>query len=145
VLREMLRVTRPGGLLLAAEPHNRAQLLIATSIDAEAPIDELLDRVRFALRCERGKLALGEGHSSVGDLVPGYLVEEGAIDVQAFMCDKPQMLIRPYASEEQQVMRAHALQEAERNRWVWEREDARRYFLAGGAASRNSTRDGSAG
>jgi SAM-dependent methyltransferase len=135
VLEEMLRVTRPGGLILAAEPNNRAQLLVATSIDAEAPIDELLDRMWFALKCERGQLALGEGFASVGDLVPGYLAELGAVDVRTFLCDKPTMLVPPYESEGQQVARSHALREAERNRWVWDREDVLRYFVAGGGSA----------
>jgi len=39
-------------------------LLIDTSIDTDATIDERLDLVRFALRGGRGQLALGEGHSS---------------------------------------------------------------------------------
>jgi len=132
VIGEMLRVTKPGGVILAAEPNNRAHLLIATAIDAEAPIEDVLDLVRFALRCERGQLALGEGHSSVGDLVPGYLAEQGAVEITTFLCDKPRMLVAPYASEEQQVLRSYALQEAEQNRWVWARDDALRYFVAGG-------------
>jgi ubiquinone/menaquinone biosynthesis C-methylase UbiE len=73
VIREMLRVTTPGGLMLVAEPHNRAQLLIETSVDAEASVEELLERMRFVLMFERGQMALGEGNSSIGDLLPGYL------------------------------------------------------------------------
>jgi SAM-dependent methyltransferase len=73
VIREMLRVTTPRGLMLVAEPHNRAQLLIETSVDAEASVEELLERMRFVLMFERGQMALGEGNSSIGDLLPGYL------------------------------------------------------------------------
>jgi hypothetical protein len=43
------------------------------------PLEELLERMRV-LMCERGQMALGEGNSSIGDLLPGYLAEEGATD-----------------------------------------------------------------
>ena len=39
---------------------------------------------RFVLACERGKIALGEGDNSVGDLVPGYFAEAGLTDIEIF-------------------------------------------------------------
>jgi hypothetical protein len=77
VIEEMLRVTRPGGLILVAERNSRASLLVDTSVHAGASIDDLLERMRFLLICERGKQAIGEGNNSIGDLLPGYFVEQG--------------------------------------------------------------------
>lgn len=131
-IREMLRVTKPGGLIIASEPNNRAQLLIDTSTEADAPVEDLIDLMRFVLTCERGKVALGEGYSSIGDLLPGYLAEEGATDVHTVISEKTNMLVAPYESEDQQALRASALKEAEEDRWGWERDDALRYFTAGG-------------
>ncbi len=131
VLREMLRVTKPGGLVLLAEPSNFASQAIGSSVTAECSIEEVIDRIRFALTCERGKEALGEGNVSVGDLLPGYLAELGAQHVQTFMSDKAAAMYPPYASQEQQELRAAELENASLEQWVWPKNQAKRYFLAG--------------
>ncbi len=79
VIGEMVRVLRPGGLLLVAEPNNLAGQLVADSTTCDRPTDEVVERVAFALICERGKAALGEGDSSVGDLLPGHFVLAGLL------------------------------------------------------------------
>ena len=88
VIAEMVRVTRPGGLVLAAEPNNRAGLLVeeppATDFGSDAPVR----RLAFYLTCGRGKVALGEGDDSVGDRVPGYFAAAGLASVQTFLSDK---------------------------------------------------------
>ncbi|MGI9184311.1 MAG: methyltransferase domain-containing protein [Solirubrobacteraceae bacterium] len=132
VITEMVRVAKPGGLILAVEPNNRASLLVDET--SETPIDDLLERLRFELTCERGKIELGEGNNSIGDLLPGHLAEHGLTDIQAFICDKAAMLVAPYASPDQQALRNRALTEAAESTWGWDREAARRYFLAGGGS-----------
>ncbi len=67
----MRRVPRPGGLLLLSEPNNVAGMLVADSVSATRPVAEVIERVEFALICERGKAAVGEGDSSRDDLLPG--------------------------------------------------------------------------
>jgi hypothetical protein len=119
-------------LILASEPNNRASLLV--DFTRETPVDELMERLRFALTCERGKIVLGEGNNSVGDLVPGYLAQHGLIDIQTFIADKAAMLVPPYASPDQEVFRDYVLREARENAWGWDRDDARRYFTAGGGS-----------
>jgi SAM-dependent methyltransferase len=131
-LREMLRVTKPGGLVLAAEPNNRASVLVDSSAGAGAPVEKRLDRARFVLLCERGKEALGEGNLSVGDLVPGYFAEAGAVAIQTFLSDKASMLIPPYEGEEQQALRADILGQEGTSGFGWTREEALRLYLAGG-------------
>jgi SAM-dependent methyltransferase len=132
VIEEMLRVTKPGGVILLAEPNNRASLLVDTSVNAGAPIDDLLERMRFLLICERGKEAIGEGNNSIGDLLPGYLAEQGVQGVQTFICDKAGALVPPYHSDDQRALRSYAIKQAEEQTWGWSREDASRYFTAGG-------------
>src|SRR6266568_1408070 len=55
VLDEMVRVARPGGIILAAEPNNIAGSLILDSLTARDPVDQIIARARFQLTCERGK------------------------------------------------------------------------------------------
>lgn len=133
VLGEMLRVLRSGGLLLAAEPNNIAGMLVADSSTADHPIEDLVDRVAFALTCERGKIALGEGNSSVGDLLPGYFSQLGLLDIQTFLNDKTFVLTPPYSQPEQQVLVTEVLEDADAATWLGQvANDVRRFYLAGG-------------
>lgn len=134
VVREMLRVTKPGGLIVVSEPNNRAPLLVDTSETAGYSIDARGDLLRFYLTCERGKTVLGEGNNSVGDLVPGYLARQGVVEIQTFLSDKASAVVPPYATEEQRLLSSDYADEAARGRWGWSRREAKRFFLAGGGA-----------
>jgi SAM-dependent methyltransferase len=131
-LREMLRVARPGGRLLLAEPANRSSFMLGTSANADAGVDELLDQARFSLTLEQGKRALGEGHTSLGDLLPGYLAAAGAVDIDAFVCDKAGFMLPPYDGDEQQSLVKFHLEEAGESGDGWTYEEAERYWIAGG-------------
>jgi SAM-dependent methyltransferase len=133
VIGEMLRVTKPGGLVVASEPNNRALTLMVTSVSAEDTLEERLDLVRFYVTCEEGKIALGHGNSSLGDLVPGYLNEAGLEDIQACQSDKVSLMVPPYDDASQQALKEAYLWDAEEGGgWGWTKEEARRYFEAGG-------------
>jgi SAM-dependent methyltransferase len=132
VVREMLRVAKPGGQVIVAEPNNRASFLVDTSVTAEAGVEDLVDLLRFRLHCERGKRALSEGNFSIGDLLPGVFAEEGLVDLETFISDKAAVMVPPYGGEEQQALRAALLAEAEDGTWGWTREETERYFVAGG-------------
>src|SRR5689334_467917 len=58
VIREMLRVTRAGGLVLLVEPNNLSASLGSGTALFERPVAELVELVRLQLTCERGKAAL---------------------------------------------------------------------------------------
>lgn len=132
VISEMRRVVRPGGFLLLSEPNNLAGMLVADSTTAGKPVAELMEQIAFALICERGKAAVGEGDSSVGDLLPGMLAEAGLIDIQCMLNDRTFALTAPYEPDDQRALRDVIIANAESNWWVWSREEAKRYFLAGG-------------
>jgi SAM-dependent methyltransferase len=132
VIGEMQRVACPGGLLLLAEPNNLASILVADSTTATKPVAELMERVEFAVICERGKAHVGEGNSSVGDLLPGLLAETGLVDIQCMLDDKAFALVPPYEPDDQRALRDAIIANAASDRWHWSREDAKRYFLAGG-------------
>jgi SAM-dependent methyltransferase len=132
VVDEMIRVARPGGLVLAAEPNNVTSTLILDSLSFDAPLDDIIACVRFKLTCERGKAALGEGHNSIGDLVPGLFAERGLVDVRVYLNDKTNALIPPYDTPEQRAGLEEGFDTTDRDFWVWSRADTQRYFLAGG-------------
>lgn len=131
-VREMMRVAKPGGLVVASEPNNRSVMMVRSSLHTESSLEELLDAARFYMICERGQVALGLGDSSVGDLVPGLFADAGLESVEAFQSDKVALMLPPYETEEEQALRGQFLAEAENRLWGWTPEEACRYWVAGG-------------
>lgn len=132
VIAEMMRVTRPGGLVAVAEPNNLTESLLLDSISNRASIDVIVELVRFQLTCERGKIALGEGDNSLGDRVPGLFVAQGLADVQTYVNDKAGAIFPPYATAAQRAFVEDARDHVARRMWNWSEADARRLYLAGG-------------
>jgi len=101
---EMIRVTRPGGLIFCAEPNNLASVLVRSSLSAEDSIENVLKDVQHELILERGKTLLGEGDSSYGDLLVGLFHGAGLEGIRVFLSDKAIALFPPYQGPEQQAM-----------------------------------------
>jgi len=133
-LREMLRILRPGGLLICVEPNNLWNYLAFTSLTEEEPVEVLVRRFEFWLRQHRGRLAAGRGNHSIGDLLPGYFAGLGLRDITVHQADRPAPLFPPYDTPPQK-----ALLEQER-RWKdsatgpWDKDDLRRLVLNGGGS-----------
>lgn len=136
VIKEMLRVVKSGGLIVVAEPNNIANSLLFDSTNFEYPVEQICDRVRFQLMCERGKAALGEGNNSIGDLLPGCFASLGITNIQVYLSDKAFSLFPPYKSKEQQVLRQQYLDWIKENFWIWNREESQKFFIAGGGTDR---------
>lgn len=131
-LREMLRVLKPGGMVLVTEPNNFANAAVASNLTETHSVDEVMDRMRFTLLVQRGKQALGLGYNSLGDLVPGYLAEVGAEHIRVFQSDKPQPFVPPYATRAEQANIAQMRDWVGRGFVGWDRDEVLGYFLAGG-------------
>ena len=134
-LEEMLRVLKPGGLLILVEPNNLIQALCSSSTKAEEPILDALARVRFHMLCERGRLLLGEGNFSLGDLLPGMLHKMGLQDIKVYQSDHAHGLWGNYDSPEQAAFTQSAYAEIEPRAAAcspWSPTDAKRFFLAAG-------------
>lgn len=133
-IAEMMRVTRPGGLVMVAEPNNLSESLLLDSISNEASIDDIVELLRFQLTCERGKIALGEGDNSLGDRVPGLFAAQGLVDVAVYANDKAAAVFPPYASVEQRAHCEDLRDQVARRLWNWSEDQARRLFVAGGGS-----------
>jgi SAM-dependent methyltransferase len=132
-LKEMLRVLKPGGLLAVAEPNNLANRLMFSNLSAGESIEQICQDVEFHMTCERGKINLGEGNNSLGDLIPGYFAEIGLQNIQVYIGDKTSPLFPNYASKEQQVSKQCCLDWVDRG--TWEQDEGLRYFLGGGGTA----------
>jgi SAM-dependent methyltransferase len=135
VIGEMIRVARPGALVLAVEPNNVAGALTFDSLSFGESAGAILARARLQLVCERGKAALGEGHNSIGELVPGLLAASGLVDVQVYLNDKANAFLPSYGTPEQRAGLEESDDHQDREFWIWSLDDTRRYFIAGGGRS----------
>ncbi|MGI8713172.1 MAG: class I SAM-dependent methyltransferase [Solirubrobacteraceae bacterium] len=130
---EMVRVTRPGGIVLASEPNNAAGMLVSTTADHDEPIAQRLERLGFLLTCQHGKAVLGEGDGGVADLLPGHFARAGLVEIRTFVNDRTDLLIGPYADDAQQALREAMISGSGDDHWIgWSRAQARRLFVAGG-------------
>ena len=132
VLTEMVRVTRPGGLIIAAEPNNAVSPVIEDALAAGLTVEQTSQLVQFHLTCLRGKQALGLGDESVGASLPGLFVDLGLAPVTVCQNEKTCPLTPPYASPRERAV-AEELRDWERRQfWIWNQADTTRYFIAGG-------------
>ena len=95
-LREMARVTRPGGLVLAAEPNNLANALLFELGEPEAPFEAIVERLRFARACIAGKRALGQGDATVGERLLLLMQDLGLAAPEVYKNDRCARWLPPY-------------------------------------------------
>jgi SAM-dependent methyltransferase len=135
VVTEMVRVLRPGGVFVAAEPNNfgtTAGLLMGEPTLSWTDISDLLE---LAHTCARGKEALGEGWYSAGERVPSYLTALGWDAVHTDQNNCCATRIPPYeelgARTSIDMMRT-AVNSGAVMTLGGTPENVRRYFIAGG-------------
>jgi ubiquinone/menaquinone biosynthesis C-methylase UbiE len=136
-LAEMVRVCRPGGVILACEPNNLASLQrIALSEDADP--DPFVE-ARFAWRCTRGKARLGLGDNNLGIRLPELFA---ALEAPRFaMNDRPWLLAPPLDAPQVAAHLEDLTRAVAERVYGWERDEARRYYLAGGGTDEDFGRD----
>jgi len=131
-LREMLRILRPGGLLVCVEPNNLWNYLSFTSLTAEEPVEVLVRRFEFWLRYHRGKAAAGQGDHCIGDLLPGAFAQIGLTDIAVHLSDRAAALFPPYEPPAQQALVQQGRQWKDSAAGPWDRAEVRRQVLGGG-------------
>lgn len=132
VLKEMVRVLKPGGLLAVIEPNNSITEIVFDTVSYKESAAESTRAVQFHMNCERGQQKLGQGFSSIGDLLPAYFHKLKLNDVKVFLSDKTTPLIPPYDNHEQQAFIRLLKEWYEGELFVWDKEESKKYFLANG-------------
>jgi SAM-dependent methyltransferase len=135
VVDEFLRVLRPGGLLAVAEPNNIANVAAMSLCDPRPPLVDYLGLIELQWICEAGKLALGDGESSIGERLPSLFAEAGLEDVRTYGSDKCATLVPPYAGTQRLDLDTVAGWAREET-WMFVGDEARarELFAAGGGA-----------
>jgi 2-polyprenyl-3-methyl-5-hydroxy-6-metoxy-1,4-benzoquinol methylase len=133
VLAELVRVTRPGGLVIAAEPSNAAGFLVE-SVALGDPPETAASLVSFHLTCVRGKKVLGEGDNLIGETLPLLLHRAGLSGVEVRQNDRCGSMLPPYDSPFERAEVEEAIDAVDREIGPWDQATTRRYFLAGGGS-----------
>ena len=131
-LAEMVRVAKPGGLIMCNEPDNLSSALAKPCWSLpELDIEEEVLLKKVYLICHKGSIKLGRGDDSIGSQVPVMMEKLGLVDIEARLNDKVGFLHPPYEGPQQQnsiyMIKKRILDQSEF--WM---ERVREEFLAGG-------------
>ena len=96
VIQEMVRVLKPGGIFLAAEPNNFGSSAGRMVSEPPLPWARTVELLELEYFCAKGKRALGEGWSSIGEILPKYLAESGLTNINAKINNNCAIKLPPY-------------------------------------------------
>lgn len=131
-LREMIRITKPGGLILCVEPNNLVARLPFSGFMGETPADRLVRLSEMAWRYVLGRAQRGLGSEFIGEMLPGLFATMGLKEVAVWLSDKTAPLIPPYSSPAEKA--AMAAGETWRDEGIgpFDRSEAQANVFAGG-------------
>ncbi|MDI6739129.1 MAG: methyltransferase domain-containing protein [Candidatus Edwardsbacteria bacterium] len=101
-LAEMVRVTKPGGLVFCQESDMiSAAMTLGYDSLPEKSIDEILFRHKFHILAARGRAMLGCGDYNIAPKIPALMSELGLRQIDARNTNKVDILMPPYETAEQ--------------------------------------------
>jgi SAM-dependent methyltransferase len=134
-IEEMIRVLKPGGLFLCAEPNNFGNTAAHYVENPLLDWDQLSGLLELEYKCTIGKFKVGEGHQSAGQLVPSVLHECGMNGVQIKNNNQCALVAPPYADLGAKTMVKYMRNTNDSGAAMvlgGTEENCKRYFLAGG-------------
>lgn len=138
VIEEMKRCTKEGGQVIAIEPNNLvSNLMFDTYAQTDYEVDDMLEFLEVRLRCEKGKKALGEGFSSIGDVLPDLFEKAGLSNVQVYISDKSLNLFPPYDTREKRMRAAQMIDWIENQTGGFGYDEVWRQYRAGGGGKKS--------
>ncbi len=137
-MSEMIRVTKPGGVIMCMEPDNISSSLSMVSNSVHSPsIEEKLAQFKILLIWAEGRKKLGRGDWGIGTRVPGMMADLGLINIDALYNDSPRFVHPPYETEVQKYsiekMRENIKDKDEETKKLLRRR-YKECFLAGGGS-----------
>ncbi|MCD4700512.1 MAG: class I SAM-dependent methyltransferase [Candidatus Aegiribacteria sp.] len=137
-LKEMIRITKPGGVIMCMEPDNISSSLSISFSSTDSPsIREKLEQFKMQMIWAEGRRKLGRGDWGIGAKVPKMMADLGLISIDALYNDSPRFTHPPYETEVQKYgiekMRENIKEKDEDTRiLLW--KSYRECFLAGGGS-----------
>ena len=131
-LAEMIRVTRPGGMILVAEPTNLLGPALLDAVALGEPPETAAALLRFQLICQRGKAKVREGDELIDERLRALFASAGLQEVEMRLNDRMHPMEPAYNSAAARALTENVAELAGRSIWIWNRDDTRRYFAAGG-------------
>ena len=133
---EMVRVLRPGGILITVEPDNLAGNLALLGTSLATSDEDTLAIIAMLQTCQRGKRALGEGDERVGHRLVELFDRAGLTGLRCHTNDRCMHLIPPYDDPRMQVAIDQELVWAEQGVAIigGTEHDSRRLHKAGGGS-----------
>lgn len=137
-LNEMIRITKPGGMIMCMEPDNvSASLSIPFSSTPALSVKEKLEQFKMQLIWAEGRKRLGRGDWSIGKKVPKMMADLGLINIDAIHNDTPWFVHPPYETEYQEyrIKKMHEnIKEKDEDTKKLLRKRYKECFLAGGGS-----------
>lgn len=137
-ISEMIRITKPGGTVMAIETNNSINSLVTNSFVGNNAIEQLdnvektLDNLKYDLLIQKGIVALNEGFISLGDYVPKLFFEAGLKEINVSIVDKACALIPPYDTKEKKARAKELLDWINNSEADYDKSQMLKYYLAGG-------------
>lgn len=146
-LREMVRITKPGGIVMCKENNlvsHFMKLSYSSCTDGE-DIDDMLFYRRMNLIWVRGRKKLGFGDLGIASRVPRMMHETGLKEIRGFCNERLQFLLPPYEYPQQKqrvdIIQKHYPRDSTAEEKQEAKEDYRKYHLAGGGDSSSFDQD----
>jgi ubiquinone/menaquinone biosynthesis C-methylase UbiE len=99
-MAEMVRITRPGGMVLSIETDLLSSVLNKPcSSLPEQSIEERLLTFRIHLYSHKGRIELGRGDNNTGVRVPRLMYEQGLVDIDTRLAESVFVLHPPYDTD----------------------------------------------
>lgn len=135
-LKEMIRVLKPGGLIMCKEPDNMSSSMVQYfNSTRDLTIEEKLLSLKVQLLSNKGRIARGDGDDSIGTKIPHMLKTLGMQDIGIRLNDKVHFLEPPYDTPLQKVayenVSKQVLNKERRDIWMQRERD---HFIAGGGS-----------
>lgn len=142
VLTEMIRIARPGGVVVCKEPDNLSASLARHYNSLPDPeIDDWLLTMKITILAHYGRIKLGRGDDSIGPRVPRMMQLADLTDIDCRKNDTVRFLNPPYDSPDQQhyykMTKKRMLDHKTFQFWV---DRIREEFLAGGGTEEEFNR-----
>ncbi|MCK4806262.1 MAG: methyltransferase domain-containing protein [Candidatus Aegiribacteria sp.] len=137
-MNEMIRITKPGGVIMCMEPDNiSASLGTSYSSIPSFSIREKLLHLKVLLIWAEGRKKLGRGDWGIGKKVPKMMADLGLMNIDALYNDSSRFTHPPYETDVQKYdiekMRESIMEKNEdTKKLLW--KEYKECFLAGGGS-----------